>query len=500
MSFITEPMTIIIPLLWLAGLAVLRIITSKRDILKPLSGVCDLLFIYVLGTFVRDLLPGTLLPGSGPYLEAVLLTILAWALIRLTVWVAFDLVVNRQKGVAVPGILKSLTTAILMIFAVVFILRNTLNINLASLIATSAVLSIILGLALQDTLANMFAGLSLQVEAPFSIGDWIAFEEHLGQVVAVDWRTVKIRTLENDHVIVPNSVIAKNVVTNHSRPSRSHVRRLHLGIHYRIPPNRAKEAIIKALEIDPDVTRRPPFEVRVVNYGDFSITYQLRFYITDFARHQVIQDRIMTRVWYYLRRADVPIPFPIRDVNLRTVTQESLAAEAAGRTWTIVETLKEVDFLHPLTDREVSALAEKVSLYTAFGGEIIIRQGDPGDSSFVIQSGEAEVSVDSPGGEKVITTLGPGDFFGEMSLATGAERSATVRAATDLEVIVISKKSFKHILDGNPDIAAAISPILARRQMELEKRSREATEEVEKEELDKHASNMVDSIRRFFRL
>lgn len=495
-----QPLYILSLLASLASLAVLKGLARSRKKVKPLVSVAGFIFLYVLGLLIQPLIPAVTWNVIGRYYTTMLLVILAFSLIRLGVWLIFDVFIARRRRAETADILKQLAIAILFTLSIFMIIRHTLNINLASLLTTSAILSIIIGLALQDTLANMFAGLSIQLEKPFSIGDWIAFENYTGRVEAINWRTTTIKPLSLDHVIIPNMVIAKNPLTNFNRPTSLHVRNLSVGAHLHVPPNRAKEAILMALREDPDISWENEPQIRVKEYGDSFISYDIRFCIKDFSRHLLIEDRVMTRVWYYLRRADITIPYPVRDVRLQTVTPGMKTGDLQAERCAIAETIGNVDFLSPLSDDESEALAEQVNLYTAFKDEIIIRQGDPGDSCFIIQKGLAEVLLDMPSGESIVGTLGKGQVFGEMSLMTGDRRTATVRAATDMEVILVDKESFSHILAANPDITAKISEILARRHLELEQKTKEQAEPIQQESIDSRTSQMIASIRHFFRL
>lgn len=478
----------------------LRLAARRRPRLRPLGKVAGLLGWYLLLRLVFGFTPGPWREEMEPYWRTVLLLVLALAGVRLGVWLLLDLPAARRREREVADILKDLSTAVLFTLSAFIILRHTLDVDLASLIATSAVLSIILGLALQETLANMFAGLSIQMEKPFRLGEWISFDAHTGQVEAINWRSTTVRTLLGDQVTTPNSLLAKSVLTNYSRPTTLHGLTVKVGLPYDAAPNRAKEAILEAFDDYPDVASEPAPEVRLVSYDDFSMSYETRFFITDFARHQRIRDEIMSRIWYHLKRNGITIPFPIRDVNLKQVTPALELETRYGTERRVAEALGKADFLAPLSEAERAELAGMVRPAPMHRDEVIIRQGDPGDSCFIIMSGLAEVSVTAPGGKCVVRELGPGQVFGEMSLMTGEARSATVRALTDMEVVRVSKTSFARILAANPRIAEEISAVLARRQLELEERKRERAGLEAREAVESRASHIIAGIRQFFGL
>jgi small-conductance mechanosensitive channel len=131
-----------------------------------------------------------------------------------------DYWMGERKGVQPPAVIRHLLLMLLYTMAAIFILGNVAGVNVMPLLATSTVVTVVLGLALQDTLGNLFAGLSMHVERPFSIGDWISVDGVEGQVVEMAWRATRIRTLTRDIVAIPNAVIGKARVQNFDLPAR----------------------------------------------------------------------------------------------------------------------------------------------------------------------------------------------------------------------------------------------------------------------------------------
>ncbi len=500
MELLARPIPIWALALGAALLLMVRALARRSDRAKPLAGVAALLVWFLSFMLVLDILPADLRPAARPYLETALLLFLALAIIRLAVWLFFALVFTRRRKQEIPDIIRDLSVVALSAMALVLVIRVTFHVNLASVIATSAVVTIILGLALQDTLANLFAGLALQMEAPFAIGDWISFGDQTGRVEAVNWRSTTIRTLTRDFVAIPNSLLAKQALTNLSRPTPLHGLIVALEASPATPPNRVKDAVMAALRETPGVCADPLPEVRLTEHGESSIHYHVRFFITDYERNLTIQDQAMTRIWYHLRRAGIAYSFPVREVSLRTVTPAGEREEEFAQERRTAAALRRTDFLAPLSESEIAALAARVVRYVAYRDEVIIRQGEPGSSCFIVESGEAEVTLATSGGDTTVGILGPGQVFGEMSLMTGDERSATVRARTDLELIRVGKEDFAHILAANRDIARAIGDILARRQLELERTLHEQAGLGRHDDLEGHASRLMARILDFFGL
>ena len=178
---------------------------------------------------------------------------------------------------------------------------STLDINLTSLVATSAVLTVIIGLALQDVLSNLFSGLVLELEAPFSPGDWVRIGAFEGKVEETGWRTTKLRTRVNELVTLPNAMLSKEALVNYSRPDPSFGDTLHFEAAYEAPPNVVKDAVMGVLDAEAAVLRVPRTEVRLMKYGESGVGYAIRYWITDFDNLERIRNRIMTNLWYAFR-------------------------------------------------------------------------------------------------------------------------------------------------------------------------------------------------------
>jgi small-conductance mechanosensitive channel len=491
-----------LPIPWLAGgillLLVVRRLALHHPRTRPASGAAAALAAGLLLEIVRRLGVGEGWGGIEPFLLLGALSLSALGLILILGWVVYDLLLLRRRDRTATRIMKDLTTVALATASVLLLTRQIFQVNLASLIATSAVVSLIVGLALQETLSSVFAGLALQVERPYEPGDWITYDGFMGRVEEVNWRSTRLLTLENDTVVVPNHLMARGNILNHGRDGHPTVRRLTVGVSYGVPPNRVRQILMGILTGDPGVSGTPPPQVHLAEYGDFAITYQLRFAVTDFGSHLVIQDRILTRVWYAFHRHRVTIPYPIRDVRLHRPSHDREREEATGERERIREILAGVEILSPLSPGELDRLAHRVRMHHVAGGETVIRQGEPGDSCFIILSGSARVSVTTPAGERSVATLGAGQVFGEISLVTGEPRSATVTALTDMELVVVTSRVFAGILAADPEIARGISRILATRREETWQRVNEAGPgEVPGEEDD---SQLLGRIRRFFGL
>lgn len=441
-------------------------------------------------------------PAFAPYFQALSLFAGAYLVIKLCDLLLVDFFIASRRKFLPPSILRELISVGLYVVALLIIMSQVLHINLMPLLATSAVLSLVAGLALQETLSNFFAGVTLATERPITPGEWIQIGPHVGQVIEMGWRAVKIELyLKNDYLIVPNSVLAKEQVINFSRPVPVMGQEQYVGVHYRHPPNQVIAALLEAVQETPGVVSEPAPIAMVQKYGDSAIQYLVRYWITEFENLSKIEGAVLANIWYSLRRHGLEIPFPIRTLHLHQVTEETERAAEAQALAERLALVREVDFLKPLKPDDLTRVANALKVLPYEAGRTIVRQGDEGDSLFLISRGRVDVwARDAYNEGQLVATLGRGQCFGEMSLLTGAPRSATVRALEDSELLVLSKAEFREILLADPKVVEALSQILGLRQKGREAAvARQRSTTPQPIEFDP-ASQLLAKIRSFFGL
>ena len=447
-------------------LMVLRMIRHsgvlREKVKGPLMMIFALLIIYDLFYILNVKLP----PMVQPWYFALLYLMVAILLIRLVILFLFDIFLVRTRRYRAPQLLKEISTVVLFGIVLVIIIQNTLKIQVTTLLATSALITVVLGLALQETLGNLFAGLALQLDQPYRQGDWIHVANVFGRVEEVTWRATKLKTINNDYIILPNGQIAKEIVTNHSFPEVPHATRVTFSVNYNTSPNRVTRVVHQALEHVDNVIMEPLPEVRLLAFVDFSIQYEIKFFIRDFGLLEPTLAGVRKGLWYHLRRNDIEIPFPIRNIYIHGREEAEQAREKTLKH--LSDTLGKVYLFASLDNEERHLIAEKLVEQRYAQDEIIIREGEQDESFFIIELGTVEVYLLSAhGNRKILTTLAEGDFFGEIALLTGQKRTANVRALTDVRVHRLDKDSFKEILETKPDILDEIGSVLSRRKDQL---------------------------------
>jgi len=395
-----------------------------------------------------------------------------------------------------PKLLIDILRLLLVLIGGCIVISAVWGNNLGSMLTAVGVSSIVLGLALQNTLDNVMAGIAVLIERPFQVGDWITVGAITGEVMEMNWRSVRVRTRARDMVVIPNSVIGKETLVNMSRPTKAHAEKHVIGFSYDDPPNKCKRVLLQVVRSTRGVLADPPPAVRTINYAAYAIEYQVRFFIDDYPRQQEINDEFMTRVWYAAKRHGISIPFP---TQLEYAMQPPQPVARGARN---AAALAQVPVFVPLSTEELEAISHDCESLEFGRGERVVQQGDPGDAMYVVLDGAAVVTIKTDSeAEREVARLARGEFFGEMALLTGEPRTANVTAVDDLAVLVIHKDALQTMLAARPGLAQEMAEIVeARRQgLRAVQDLRDAAPE-KKAAVHRSAGELVLRIRRFFGL
>ncbi len=465
---------------------------QKNQFVKQIRTPVLLTALFALLLGLSRLFP---IPGTDPWLETFLLAIFCLGagvtLVRTINFILLDLHFRKRKGRRAPQILRLVVSIIC--FTVLFVLVYTLVFrkSLSGILATSAVLSVILGLALQDTLGNFFAGISLHTEQPFHIGDALRTGDIIGRVESITWRTTAVRTYDGSLVIFPNSRVAREPLEVFTLNTLNR-RTLRFPAPYAVPPRKIIAVVQQTLRSVPHVAPEKPPVIWIKEFSDSAITYELLYWVKDYMVVPELDSVIRERIWYSFGRDGIEIPYPIRHVYF-----ERRQAGAGADQTDHERILAAVDILKPLTSEERLELSQSLVRRVYAPGELVVRRNEAGDSMFIISRGRAEVLVpDANGQPKQVTTLDAGNVFGEMSLFTGEARTADVRALEELDLLVILKPAIERLLNENENLALAFSVTIAERQAGLAQISRA----VPAEEKQMRSENILRRIQRFFGL
>jgi small-conductance mechanosensitive channel/CRP-like cAMP-binding protein len=435
--------------------------------------------------------------GLGRILTMLSTFLVAMGVIGTVVMGVFE-ILPRRVNIRFPLLLRDVVL-VLGFVVVLFGVLGQSGVDVASLVATSAVLTAILGLALQSTLTNLLAGILLHVDRSLGVGDWVQFGQRQGSITEIRWRSTVLRTIDGDTVIIPNAQVTAHEIHNFSRPLPRHRARVNVGFHYRHPPNDVRRVLVAAARATPEVLTEPAPDCFPVEFGDSAVVYTLRYWIDRFDRDGDIRGEVLTRVWYAARRAGLEIPFPIRTI---VEAKEPAAGPASIPDHALrarVEALEQVDLFSALEPAERQVLAAGLHEQRFALGEAIVTQGQAGDSMFIIAEGRVQVALAQDDVLSNLAALGAGDVLGEMSLMTGAPRTATCLAATDVLCYELDHATLQRVLTTRPAIADQMSALLAARQQQIARKGDELLARAAARTTDSRR-DIVEKIRRLFNL
>ena len=434
-------------------------------------------------------------PSAGTIVNVVkliLLGLVGYLLVRALNFLFFGLAF-RLKRIDAPTLIRNIFT--IVAFTIFFLIAFTFlfpDVNLGALFTTSAIFGVILGLALQDTLGNFFAGISLQADRPFQVGDVITVgaQRHTGVVEEISWRAIKIRTFTNHFVLIANSNAAKEPIEVCPRDNLN-ARIVFFNTLYTDSPAKTIHVVREAVRETDNVADKIAPVVRIRNLGDNGVEYEVKYWLVDYAKYNDTDALIRQRIWYAFRRAGLNFAYPTRTLF---VERTAKAAARDGDGGALVERLSAVDLFAPLSVEETGLLAQAAVRHVFAPGEMVIRAGEPGSSMFVVHNGRVRVQVNENGRSRTVATLNEGDFFGEMALFTGEPRTANVVALEETEVLEIGHAAMKRVFDNNPDLVESLSFIMAERRQGL------ASHEDPSVTTAQTKAGILSSIKRFFGL
>ncbi|HET9530092.1 MAG TPA: mechanosensitive ion channel family protein [Blastocatellia bacterium] len=394
------------------------------------------------------------------------------AIIHLLSIFLFDVLLSLGR-IHTPRILRDLLVALGYV-GVGFALLSRIGVSLSGIITTSAVLTAVIAFALQDTLGNIIGGLALQMDKTIEVGDWVKVEQAVGRVKEIRWRHTAIETRNWDTIIIPNSVMLRNHVLIYGRrvgQPVQHRQWIYFNVDFRIPPTDVIWAVDEALKAEPipGVAADPKPHCILYDFKESYCHYAVRYWLTDLAADDPTDSIIRTRVYFALKRANMPLSIPAHSIFVTQESEERKEMKHEKEISHRLQALANVEMFHTLNEDERRLLAERLRPAPFTKGEAMMRQGTEAHRLYIITSGSARVHLATENGaSKDIATLKAGDFFGEMGLMTGEKRSATVTALEDSECYRMDKDAFHDILLNRPEIAEYISHVLARRRVEYE--------------------------------
>ncbi len=444
----------------LLGLTALALIVlarvSRLELLRRLTGGLALLALALVAAGAVQLADGSAEWRS--WTLVALLIVLGSLVIRVAMLVVFEWLIGQRAGVEVPRLAKDILAVALHLALVTIVLHTVQQIELGGLLATSAVLTVVIGLALQETLGTLLAGLALAWEKRLDTGTWVELEGTVGRVEELGWRSTVLRTVLGERILVPNSTVARSTIRLLGDGSRPVAVEVPVGVSYKVPPHEVKEILGAVARDLPSVLARPRPEILTREFADSAIVYDCRLWTSRPWSDSFVRDPFLTRAYVALQRAGMEIPFPQRTLHIvpRAGAKDASVARRVALEASPVFAGLEPDALETLSQRS------KLLLFAP--GEAVVSEGDASRALYVLGSGS--VVVEAHG--RQVGELEAGNVFGEIAFLTGEPRSATVRATTALEVIEIDAEALRAVLAEHAEAAQQLAERMARRMDRLE--------------------------------
>ena len=450
----------------LLGEAIRRLQRRRHPVLPAVrilrNWIIPSLTLFVLLAQVIGLSRSTVLVRMA---ETLVWITLIYGALTLLNGILFEGAAEGSWQAKVPQLFRDLGRFVLVLLGSSIVLSTVWGADLGGFLTALGVGSLVLGLALQDSLGNIFSGVALLFEQPIRLGDWVEIGDKQGQVVEVNWRAVHLLTGDNNLVVVPNSELGKTSFTNMSRPGTSYIQCLHLKFALDDPPNTVKEVLEStALEMA-GVLAEPPPKATLASFNDSSVSYVLEVGCPSFEEAGDLADALLTRLWYASRRRGLTMPYPTQvtvpyrpPVERLAETTERDRLEVLGRSC-----------FAALPQADLQRMASHCLVRGYGAGEVVLQQGTPLTSLLLILAGEAELLLSTPGGARAIGILSPGEVCGEeMILLHNRVASTTMRSACDLQVMVIDGATLHALIDAHPRLGADLKAVMNIRRRAVE--------------------------------
>lgn len=362
---------------------------------------------------------------------------------------------------------QDLIAGIIYVGAALSVVAYVFSVPVGTLIATSGVFAIVLGLALQSTLSDVFSGIALNLGRSYSVGNWIILESGVqGRVIETNWRATHLSNATNDLVVVPNSALAKTQLVNLNSPDETHG----ITMSIRLSPTRPPATMVRLLDMvilaSNHAMRTPDPLVSITSLGKEVIELELAFRIRDISETSAAKNEIYDLVYRHALAAGIPLA---SNAVFSAAPEAETATGIEEGSENPLRLMAMLPLFSTLTEKERETLSKSATRRTYAKGTEIVPQGEHAQALTLVESGVVKVVRQENGRDVELNRLSPGDFFGERGLLIGAEEPGRIVALTPVVACEIGRDQFCEILRERPALAEDIGATLAGR-LEQERR------------------------------
>lgn len=367
--------------------------------------------------------------------------------------------------IEVSNLLFQVIRGVVILGIAAYILGVIWQVDLTKLASAAGVGSLVMALALQDTLSNLVSGFLLILESPFKIGDWIKIDQTEGEVIEINWRAVRLKTRERDVVIIPNGKLGKDTIQNYTILDPLHVVRMKVRFSYSDAPNKVIQMLSQTAIVTEGIVSNPLPNINIQNYiNNTAIEYEVKVCILNFTDLEEIEAEFMTRVYYAAKRWKLSL------VHLTTIvhSMKDLPSDGSISSEEITAFLTSLPYFTSLNHQIIEDLAQLANINYFGIGERIIQAGEIDHYIYIILEGSVLLTVkDSNNRQQQVAFLSKGDLFGETALLLEEISQISATATDDLKVISIQADSLRNIVNEYPKFAIAINSLIQTRKQTM---------------------------------
>ncbi|MEM9216880.1 MAG: mechanosensitive ion channel family protein [Cyanobacteria bacterium P01_F01_bin.150] len=458
---------VLITIFPLCSIGLGEIISRLRYRNHPITNMLQGVRMFVLPPLAVLLVTLKLLhvPADGITIQ-VIATILGLAAMYSAITLINAILVSDSRHqyawqVSVPNLLFQVTRSGVVLCVAYYLLAITWQIDLSKLFAALGVGSLVIALALQDTLSNLVSGFLLIFEAPFQVGDWIRVQDVQGEVLEVNWRAVRLKTPDHDVVIIPNGVLGKETINNYTLLYPLHGDRTTFTFSNEEAPNKVISVLkTAALEVE-GILADPAPKVRPLKFTDHQAEYEVQYCISDFTNAEIIQGQFVTNVYYATKRHQLTLPMPME----QHYVLQQYPQKGQDSTPDISNALAALPIFRELDEAVLDTLVQKAEIKYYGVGETVIKAGELDRAIYILLQGQVMLSSSSHKNDSyVITTLDAGALFGEMALLRNEASLVTVKVLQDVKLAALGGDALFSIAQQHANFALEMEQFINERK------------------------------------
>jgi small-conductance mechanosensitive channel len=412
----------------------------------------------------------------------------------------WDRLSKKKENVKIPKLLTDGTKTIVYFLAVLLSIHYALEKSIGGFITASGAVGIVIGFALRGIISDIFSGLVLNLDGTFQMNDWIIVNARglntiVGCIVEINWRSTQLKTTDNNIVILPNSLIAQNIVKNISRPEEKSRFELVFTLDFKVPYERAIRVLTAAALSAEGILKDPPPNIKAGNISTMGVEYVVRFWLMPSVvsplkgRNYVIQSVLL-----HLHQAGLSLAYNKQDLFYQKMPQRNL-----DRNVDIQKLLERVELFKEMKREEIRFLERNIREISVPKGSSVVTIGDTSSTMFILVEGLLHVYIPKENEKEIfVGQILPGDYFGEMSLLTGQERSANVYTVTDSILFEVTKEAMNQLIKDRPSLMEELSNTIAARQTQNEKATPPIDPDTLSQKTNELAKSLLDKMKDFF--